>query len=125
MCSNDQQFNGIRESLDGVPVHVFTELSALFSASFPHVSTSWYQLDSSHGAFLVNLLEFFATQFFQGDIRLRKLWLMTAIDVESQVCGENADPKTVCRQLLNEFKEDINLWTAYGSVLSRYKKWKV
>ena len=119
LCSNDHFFAGLGACADGVPVQVSSTLRSILGEAFYLCAKvlPWYQECRPCGRFVLHLLEFFSTQLFLSDIRIRHLWLKTAIEVEDIESGGSVKATKVGRRILQKYQNDLNLWTAYASLL--------
>lgn len=116
VCSNDGLFRELQSGIDRFPFQIDSSLQRVFGSIVATNDLSWYQLHHGRREFLLNLLEFFAVDLFQSDIRIRKLWLRLAAGMEN--CGESGSTiKDVGKKILEKYKDDVNLWAAYASVL--------
>ena len=127
LCSNDRFFGGLGACADGVSVQVSATLRTVLGEAFDlwHKVLPWYQECRPCGRFVLHLLEFFSIQLFPSDIRIRHLWLKTAIEVEEIESGGTIKATKVGRRILQKYQNDLNLWTAYAALLFEHGHVKV
>lgn len=116
-CSNDDFFMSLRSEADAMPSKILDAVESI-TQPFPGQTSYWH--NSSLLGFIGNLLEFFATQLFGSDIRIRKIWFRAAIEANKQNGG---DGNLGCaltqtgRMILENYKDDLLLWVAYATML--------
>lgn len=117
MNSNEDLFSEIQLNSESAPLSFFHQIRSLWEELQEPRITIWRQLNHSHGEFAINLLQFFSTELFQSDIRIRKLWLRAAIENQEPSQENLSTIKSIGRTILKRHSDDILLWAAYASIL--------
>jgi len=116
ISSNDSFFLRLEHELETTPVWLRRGLKEWV----PSVErlTPWFLQDPIRGKFVLQLLEFFSIEFFPNDLRIRKLWLQTAFEIE-KTTNPRASFTELGKSILKEYKNDLILWTAFGALLTQ------
>lgn len=114
--SNDPFFLRLERELETTPVWLRRGLNQWV----PRVERliPWFLQDPIRGKFVLQLLEFFSIEFFPTDLRIRKLWLHTAFEIE-KTTNQKSNFTELGKSVLKEYKNDLNLWTAFGALLTQ------